>query len=444
MNKKLNVLLIQYPLEKRIYAHPRLIYPLGLSYISAALRGHNVELFDANIHKNHQARLKSLIKEFKPDILGVSIRVLEQTNEKILYGLKSYFNYIKSLAPRSLICAGGCGFSLSAQRIMEEVREIDFGVFSDGVESFPELLNNLDKAGDVKGVFFRKSGEVVFSGARVATGKRNALSPKRELDLKQYISSPFSIGVSTKIGCVFNCSYCSYRFLDGNSIFLRPPQDVLDEIKSLIDSGVDQFFFTDSVFNFPVDQAKEICSGMIKNKLNIKWKAYLHLNYMDSGFAGLMKEAGCREFIFSPDGFSRRTLKVLQKGFSVKDITRSYDTVSKIEGVKIHYCFIFNSPFETAKDLVDLLRLSLKLKHAQICLLELSMPPFTGIHDMAKKSKLKLTNPDRLTGCISCKKDFFYYLMLNFIRLFLAINSFSKKSGYHLSEISPDIRNVNN
>ena len=241
MSKKHNILLIQFPLKglidrSMIDEDRHVVYPLGISYVASVLGEHNVALFDPNTAKDHSGELSSLIEKIKPDVIGLSIRVLInlQKNKDILASIRSYVQYIKALSPHSTICAGGSGFSLYACKIMKEIEDIDFGVFLSGEQSFLELLDHLDSPEKVKGIYYRKNGVVFFSGEREKTNFGNFFIPRRDLlDLKKYDPYPFSIGVRTKIGCGFHCIHCNYIFLNGNSLYLRPPEEVVDEIEQL-------------------------------------------------------------------------------------------------------------------------------------------------------------------------------------------------------------------
>lgn len=384
MNKKYNILLIQFPLRKILFNKLTTVYPLGLSYLAAVLDRHSVSLFDPNIHKDHLFKLRALIKERKPDIIGISLRVIVSFLRKdgLFPDVKSYLSYIKSISPRSLIIIGGCGFNLFAKNIMEQIEEIDYGIFLDGDESFPELLDNLENPEYVKGIYFRKNNKVFFSGERKKTDFGNSLLPRRDFDdINAYIKYPFAVGVRTKIGCVFHCSYCHYIFLNGNKIRIRPVKDVVDEVEQLARSGVSSLFFVDNIFNFPQQHAEDICREIIKRNLNVKWKACFHLKYLDKDFLSIAKKAGCAEVAFSPDGFSLKTLKILEKEISINDIIKSYDLCAKLN-LKTYISFLIQIPFETAKDLWNLSRLIFRLKKAKIDWGALYLIPNTKLYNM--------------------------------------------------------------
>ena len=55
------------------------VYPLGLAYISTALyhKGHTVQIFDPNIAALPYENLKESICRFSPEIIGISLRNID-------------------------------------------------------------------------------------------------------------------------------------------------------------------------------------------------------------------------------------------------------------------------------------------------------------------------------------------------------------------------------
>ncbi len=420
MNKKHNILLIQFPYSGK----SDIVYPLGLNYVAQGLRGHDVELFDSNLYKNPLDRVRLVIKKVNPDIIGISLRNIVFT-KNFLSDLSAYFRYIKAISPHSIICVGGSGFSLDARIIMQKVKEIDFGIFLRGDESFPDLIKNLDKPGEVKGIFIRKKDDVLFTGER--NPGDNLLSLEYgQFDIAAYRKFPFSVGVLTKTGCAFSCSYCHYGFLSGNKLSLRNPAEVVNDIEKLTKLGINSFYFADNVFNFPKEHALDICREIIKRNLNLKWRACFHLKYIDKDLIGLSFKSGCDGFVFSPDGYSKKTISVLgKKDITVKDIVASYDMCSEIKGAKAYYYFLLGIPFENGKDILDLLRICVSLRDATILTYMLALHPESELYKAVNlKSEVKNSGSDYFFNFINRDKVGYYRLIFIVFKVFLALRCF--------------------
>ena len=52
-----------------------LVYPIGLAYLAAHLDGHEVDIFDLNVHREDPFdRLEEKLRAFKPEVVGISLR----------------------------------------------------------------------------------------------------------------------------------------------------------------------------------------------------------------------------------------------------------------------------------------------------------------------------------------------------------------------------------
>lgn len=333
------------------------VYPLGISYIATFLVKHEVKAFDPNVSDKPMDDLSNIIAEFKPDVIGISFRNIDnQSRIKPLdyYGdFRKILGIVKKGKPSALIIVGGAGFSMMAEEIMEANKEIDFGIYLEGEETFPELLDNLLEPQKVKGVFYRKGGKVFFTGSRLFADFGKYPQPRRDLlDIKKY-RGEVSIGIQTQRGCPLRCAYCNYPALNGNMLRIRRPSDVVDEIESLVERyNVKQFVFADSIFNRPHEHAVNICQEIIRRGLHKKanWVCWLDLRYMTKDFLSLAEKAGCNGICFSPDGLSDSSLRSLNKGIREKDVWNILKLVVGNSAFKKMTCIIsmfINTPGET-------------------------------------------------------------------------------------------------
>ncbi|MBI4831367.1 MAG: cobalamin B12-binding domain-containing protein [Candidatus Lindowbacteria bacterium] len=245
----MKVLLIQGWLGRR----EKPIFPLGLCYVASALTSHEIRAVDPNVLEQPMEDLRREIEHFGPDVIGVSLRNVDTTQYRDPFVYFPAFletvRTCKSAAPDTPVAVGGPGFSIFAEEIMARVSDIDFGVYLEGEESFPELLQHISSPGDVKGIYYREDAGVKFSGPRNAPGFANSGAPRRDFfPMEPYLNLPDSIGIQSKRGCALTCAYCTYPFLNGANVRTRPPEQVVDEVESLVANyGVKQFTFTDSV-----------------------------------------------------------------------------------------------------------------------------------------------------------------------------------------------------
>jgi putative variant cofactor biosynthesis B12-binding/radical SAM domain protein 1 len=345
------------------------VFPLGLSCLASSIKGHNVKGFDPNIFESPRQELINMLKIFQPDVVGISLRDIDSTNTRKVVFYYRYFretmDLLKVNSPsHSKIVVGGSGFSMFAREIMQDEPRIDFGVYLEGERTFPELIENLKDPHNIKGVFYRKNGRVLFTGPRNQADLNRLPAPDRTvIDIEPYIGVPEAIGVETKRGCALSCVYCVYGFLNGKMYRLKAPEKVLDEIESLTrDLGVRSFMFVDSVFNIPLSHAEAICGEMIQRRVNVSWSAWFSEKYITEEFVELVKRAGCKKIMLSPDGFSNEVLLGLGKIMRKKDILTTYDMLKKIDGIEICYNFFKNPPAQSLHTFLRLLFFYVKAK----------------------------------------------------------------------------------
>lgn len=342
------------------------IFPLGLCYTATHLND-EVTIFDMNTVEEPYKDLANELKWICSKVVGISLRNIKVANPGVHHSsIASHeraIKVIKETVPNVVLIAGGPAFSLYAEEIMKRLPEIDFGIFGEGEQSFPELLGNLNQPKSVRGAYYRRDGKLLFTGYRDWIPSDKIGSPKRDLlDMKRYISIPFSIGVQTKRGCILKCVHCSDRYLLGENIRLRNPVEVVDEIEELVqETGVKTFSFVDQIFNIPMDHAKEICQEMVRRKLKVKWTAWFNEKYISEDFLKIVKGGGCAYLSFSPDSASERILKNIKKNFTTQELSRTYKLAKRVD-MKAEYSFMINAPGETVFSLFQTLLFITKAK----------------------------------------------------------------------------------
>ncbi len=329
------------------------------------LSEHQVRILDLNLWEFTESLeiLKQRIQDFGPQVVGLSIRNIDTTlRTDVFYHFKTVrptAQLVKHTDTSIKMVVGGAGFSLFAQKIMERVPEFDFGVYLEAETSFPELLDRLDSAEDVKGIYVRRDGHVQFTGTREPPDFGSLPMPIREgdvVDIKDYKGTTRSnTGIQTKRGCVLNCAYCSYTFLSGQGLRLRSAQSVVDEVEYLTSLGIREFSFLDNVFNVPLSHAQDICKEMIRRELDVEWNAWFEIKHTTEDLLRLARDAGCRHFRFSPDAATDKLLAVLEKDITKKDIVDNVHMVRRVKGFVARYSFFLAIPGMTLLDVVKTL-----------------------------------------------------------------------------------------
>ena len=403
----MNVLLIQLKMGHR----RELIYPIGLSCIARAVHmgGHAVKTIDMNTEADPILCITEQLMKCKAQVVGISIRNTDYPeDENVLSQIREITSAMKRIDRKVIIVAGGTGFSIFAEEIMGEIPDIDYGVFLEGEKTIVDLLRNLEIPENVKGIWHKRDGKLLFTGRRLLDDLNNYQSMWNFFPLEKYKFieervNLFGIGVESKRGCFFNCAYCLYPFLSGSKVRLRDPVKVVDDIDVLSkEKNIKNFVFTDPVFNVPLDHAVKICKEIIRRKIQINWSAWFDVKNITDEFMRLAVDAGCIEFSFSPDGYTDSTLKKLRKNITKRNINETVSIAKKVDGANVSYNFFLMPPGQTVSGIIMLIFFRIrvkvvlgnKLKACGFSLIHLM--PKTNLYEIALKDKLITEHEDML------------------------------------------------
>lgn len=250
-------------------------FPLGLGYIAAVLRqeGHKVSLIDPEAYSMNYKELETRIEDGSYDLIGISCTTSSfESARKIARMIRKV-----SEAP---IVLGGVHASAVPEMILKRTPEFDIIVIGEGEETMLELCNSLKtKNADlsrIEGIAFRKDSEIVRTPPRPFIKDLDHLPyPARDLvDLANYrLHAQLDYGkrsatVLSSRGCPFHCTFCASYLTTGFRFRARSPENVVGEIKYLIDTyGTEYIAFVDDEFTIDQERAKRICELIINTTL---------------------------------------------------------------------------------------------------------------------------------------------------------------------------------
>lgn len=347
---RMNVLLVSANRERDPYP----VFPIGLSYLADPLveAGHAVSVLDLCFEKDPNQAAAAALAAHRPDAVIVSLRNLDNVTWP---GSRSYLEGVREIVQifrgAATVIIGGSGFSLLPLQVLEHVGA-HIGVAGEGEEVLPRVLESLGSGADISNL-----PGVVLPGASTFVPPRlisRICSPDRSLfDVARYHREGGMANVQTKRGCPFSCSYCTYPHLEGRVMRLRPVEDILSEIRSLVDdSGVSYLYFVDDIFNYPPEFASKLCRAMKRAGLPVKWSAFINPDFISLELMQDMLAAGCDAVEFGSDSGSPLMLKNLRKSFTVEDL-RSASRLCKELGVDFAHYMLFGGPGETRDTILE-------------------------------------------------------------------------------------------
>lgn len=347
--------------------------PIGLAYVAgAALQaGHQVETFECLFARNLSAELSAQIERFHPDVIGISIRLV---HAYLLDETAPHYTRFLDLRPRVKqvveiarqaanvpIVLGGPGFNYFGPDWLDYLN-LDYGICGEADFSFPLFLELLEKKGDISkvpGLVFRKDGQI-HQGPRdlIADLDKTAFPAYELFDLEQYRQQGIALGILTKRGCAFQCSYCPYRCLEGARYRLKSPTRVVDEIEHIQRlTSPKMIMFCENNFNVPKRHAEAICWEIIARKLKIGWgTGDLRPLGITAEFCRLLKESGCNYLNLSVESGSDRMLQQMKRGYTAADVCQSLECLEKV-GIPFGVSLMLGAPGETPETVAESLAL---------------------------------------------------------------------------------------
>ena len=121
------------------FKHPWPVIPFGLCYVAAALENfgnHNVRFLDLCFSANCEGDIKNTIRSFVPEIIGISIRNIDDTGGyKVHFLLEDVKNDVIDNCKKEFagpIVIGGPSVGISGIEMLEYF-DLEYAVRGDGI-----------------------------------------------------------------------------------------------------------------------------------------------------------------------------------------------------------------------------------------------------------------------------------------------------------------------
>jgi hypothetical protein len=341
------------------------VMPFGMCCVASAVEnaGHKSKVLDLCFSKNCKRDIKKAIKQFQPDVIGISVRNIDSAAP---YKIHFFLDFIKDeiIAPvkevfSGTIILGGSAVGISGAEMLSFF-DLQFAIRGDGEVAMVQFLDRLEKKlplNNLGGLILRKGDEIIAENPPQRTSNLDALDLARyyrHVDLELYRKYKSPIQMQTKRGCAEHCTYCTYNTIEGRKVRLRDPQKIADDIESIVkETGINHIEFTDSAFNIPLDHSKAVLRAIISKKLDLKLQTMgLNPGSIDEEYADLLKEANFIDVDISIESGCDATLKTLGKSFTKADIIRTSNILHR-KKIPIMWYLLTGAPGETKETLIE-------------------------------------------------------------------------------------------
>lgn len=373
-------------------------YPLtGLGYISEVLNKNNIEQEVLDMRLGYRERdLRKRIQKFQPDLIGFSMMTFQY---KRTYEI---IRFVKSLAPKANIVAGGPHISTFREKVLEECLEVDFGVVLEGEESILELCKGRNPS-QIRGLLFRRDKEIVYNGDREFIANLDALPFPRydKFESDKYLSRRISLVTSR--GCPYHCIYCPVKTAIGNKFRVRSAENVVDEMEYWYQKGYKEFLFQDDNFTLNPGRVFKICSLIEEQNLKgliLRLPNGIRADKVTREMLRAMKRAGFRSLAFGVEAGNNRILARIKKEERIEKIRETIRDACEL-GFQVALTFLIGSPEETERDIEDSFKLAQEFPVMEVDFYNLIPFPGTELFDWIKRNNFFILPPVEYLNTVS-------------------------------------------
>lgn len=435
---------------------------MGLLMLGAVLRrsGHRVRLLDASALGLTYEETIEEIKEFRPEIIGLSA-----VTPSVVRTVKLAY-MVKKIYPSIPIVVGGPHITAVPERTMKDYPVFDYGVIGEGEHTIVDLVETLASGrtpSTVPGVAIRENGKIFFSSPRAPVKDMDALPfPAWDLldgfphnyhpALFKYKRLPSAYIISSR-GCPHKCIFCDTSVFS-RSIRFHSPEYILELVDYLVKKfNIKEIIFEDDQFLLRKKRVEKICEGILRSKWNIAWSCSGRVNSVDDiGLLKLMKLSGCWQINYGIESGNQRILDFAKKEITINQIKKAVRLTHKA-GILSKGYFIFGLPYETEETMRNTIGFAKSIPLDDISIFMLTPFPGSEMYDIAEQhgridkdfEKMNLLDvvyvPDGLSKeiLLNCQRSFmkeFYLrpriignylkrLMVNPLNVFNMIKAFS-------------------
>jgi radical SAM superfamily enzyme YgiQ (UPF0313 family) len=291
-----------------------------------------VSVLDCRALELDQNEMIARIREIAPDAVFLGTRLVTDGGASpVVFNLEA-MKVLKEAFPNVIFILGGLGVSALPEDIMALAPQLDYLLIGESEPTMIELLQELKsespKVDGIKGLAFRRNGEVHL------TAPRPLLPDLNELPIPAYDLFPMEkyIGFSriehyneavTSRGCEGACTFCyEWGLLDprrrGDFSLHRTRSGklVADEMELLNKTyGVEALNFMDDDFNSDRQKMVELLDELEKRQLDIHWFFMGRARNLmrDADLIPRMRKAGCYQVLFGIEAGTDEELAHIRK-----------------------------------------------------------------------------------------------------------------------------------
>ncbi len=356
-----NILAV-YPYQRRS-SETRFMPPMGLEYVMAAVEDlvDKITIIDMRLEDDYD-----LCKFIDSETETVCISMNWWPSE-LEGGVVREFDLINRIPRDVLTIVGGRWATLHVDRLFESCPNIDIIVKCDGDETIRELATSSSPA-KIRGISYRANRTVYHNPLRRLARLSETVYPNRMLRRYKYSVAARGIdlgitidSVLTSRGCPFRCKFCTYNYdsLGRRRPWqARSPESVVAELQKI---DADVVFFADNNFCLDMDRVAAICDLVVRERIQKTFSVEARIEIARRpDVLAKMVQAGFRIIFFGLESAYDKTLRQLNKGFTVDQVRAAFNIFRRYNFVRCAF-FIVGNIGETEREMFQISKFAKEL-----------------------------------------------------------------------------------
>ena len=367
--------------------------PAGLLYLAAAAHEVDPSLRIVIIDLNHKLLEAAQQDGFEYQVWKSWVRDEIERCEAPLAAVTFMFgttkpcfidvsSFVREAFPKVPVLTGGVQATFDYKEILRDGLA-DFVALKEGEGQLQDLLRSLIAGAPVA---IPKGSAVLDNGKIVELGQP-AMDARQSWDIRPYydlidVASYYKYGglgafsrfvgadksyatVLGRRGCRARCTFCTVRNFNGLGIRIRETQDIIDEIKHLVEEkGVDYIDWLDDDLLFDREQVIAMFKGLAEQVPGLQWTASNGLIgvAIDEEVMDWMVRSGLQAYKIGIESGNDKMLKVIKKPTTKLKLRQRKALFTKHPHVLFSGNFIIGFPNETFGQMLDTYNFGVELE----------------------------------------------------------------------------------
>ena len=348
-----------------LFVHPKVAragayyeFPLGMAYVYAVLKQHNVSVRFLDL-----CRRDAPVREQIQDALASA-----PTSVVCTGGMSVYFNAIhevvqaaQEINPQITTLVGGAMITADPP-LSAQVLRYDYGIIGEAEATIRELVDAWRGQRDltsVNGLIYRDRDDYVTTAQRGPIKNLDELPRPayEDFDYAGYLGlatptcagnnftvldNPRPASIIGSRSCPFQCTFCYHPL--GQIYRQRSLPAIRDEIDFLVRTyQINILNLLDELFSANRQRTLDFCEMIAPYKL--RWWAQMRVSDVDPEIIRAMKQSGAYTIPYGVESMSPRILRSMKKKITVEQVDRAL-AMTRAEKLSIQANLIFGDPEE--------------------------------------------------------------------------------------------------